>query len=138
MPDVNLFNIYATDEFRGVAVEPTPFLRSLPQAEQITRLRKYLVDLQGEYNDAADGAEEARISALQEAARLSAQTGPLTFGQTTRLQRLRRYRRLAESKRCRSRRKFPRAAVAHCSTCGSVNGSKQIRVAKRVIMKTEQ
>jgi hypothetical protein len=69
MPDANLFDIYATDESRGVAVEPTPFLCSLPQAEQITRLRKYLADLQGEYNDAADGAERARISAFQEAAR---------------------------------------------------------------------
>jgi hypothetical protein len=69
MPHANLFDIYATDEFKGVTVEPTSFLRSLPQAEQITRLRKYLADLQGEYRDAADAAEKARISALQNAAR---------------------------------------------------------------------
>jgi hypothetical protein len=69
MPESKLFDIYASDEFRGVAVEPTAFLRSLPQAEQIARLRKYLDDLQGEYEDAADEAEKARISALQGAAR---------------------------------------------------------------------
>jgi hypothetical protein len=69
MPESNLFEIYATDEFRGIAVEPTSFLRSLPQGEQIARLRRYLHDLQAEYEDAADQAEKARISVLQKAAR---------------------------------------------------------------------
>lgn len=69
MPETNLFEIYATDEFHSTAVEPSAWLKSLPIAERIDKLEHYLADLQAEYDMVVDATERARISILKTAAR---------------------------------------------------------------------
>lgn len=69
MPETNLFEIYATDEFHSTAVEPSEWLKSLPITEQMEKLERYLADLQAEYDLVVDATERARISILKTTAR---------------------------------------------------------------------
>lgn len=69
MTERNLFEIFPTDEFNTLVVEPTEHLKSLPPEQQIVRVRHYLAELQHEYDDVADKAEQARVSRLMAAAR---------------------------------------------------------------------
>lgn len=69
MADINLFEIQAADEFKTTVAEPTPWLQSLPPAEQARRVKTYLRDLQVEYDEVADATERARIAILMGAAR---------------------------------------------------------------------
>ncbi|MDQ2696042.1 MAG: hypothetical protein M3Z21_11830 [Pseudomonadota bacterium] len=69
MPEANLFEIYAADEFHTTVAEPSEWLKSLPAEEQIEKIRHYLADLQGEYDQVADSQERSRIAVLMGAAR---------------------------------------------------------------------
>lgn len=69
MTERNLFEIFPTDESNTLVVEPTVYLRSLPPEEQAVRVRHFLAELQHEYDDVADKAEQARVSRLMAAAR---------------------------------------------------------------------
>lgn len=68
MPEKNLIDIDAADEFHTVEARPTEWLKSLPVAEQRAKLQKYIRDLQGEYELAADATERSRIAILTRAA----------------------------------------------------------------------
>ncbi len=69
MPESNLFEIQAIDEFRTTVAEPTEWLKSLPVEAQVTKLEHYLQDLQAEYDMVADAAERSRVAVLMRAAR---------------------------------------------------------------------
>lgn len=69
MPETNLFEIQVLDEDNTVLAEPTPWLKSLPTASQVRKLRHYLTDLKGEYDMEADATEQVRISKIMAAAR---------------------------------------------------------------------
>jgi hypothetical protein len=63
-----LFRIEAVDEDYSVEVTPTEWLLELPEKEQIRRLRRYILELEGQRERVADGAEAARIARLIAAA----------------------------------------------------------------------
>ena len=69
MPETNLFQIQVTDEDGSAVAEPTDWLKSLEVDEQISKLKHYIADLQGEYEMVADGAERGHLSKLLSAAR---------------------------------------------------------------------
>ena len=69
MPETNLIEIVATDEFHGTTAYPSEHLKSLPTAEQIAKLMTYIEELQGEYELAADRMERARVAVLKQAAK---------------------------------------------------------------------
>ncbi len=69
MPQTNLIEIVATDEFHGTAAYPSEYLKSLPRDERIAKLITFIEALQGEYELAADGAERARVAVLKQAAK---------------------------------------------------------------------
>ncbi|MGF1613622.1 MAG: hypothetical protein ACFCVA_06815 [Gammaproteobacteria bacterium] len=69
MSEANLFEIEALDEDHSFRAKPTDWLHSLPLEEQLTKVRHYLSDLQGEYDMLADGAERAHLAVLMGAAK---------------------------------------------------------------------
>ena len=68
MPESNLLEITAADEFGTTVAEPTPWLKSLPSDQQISKLSRYIDELNGEYDGASDEKEKSRIAILRRAA----------------------------------------------------------------------